>query len=47
MCPYTELRTLLLPLQSCQVRYHYGWMPHNASFGFLDIPSAALGQIHF
>jgi hypothetical protein len=25
----------------------YGWMPHNASFGFLDIPSAALGQIHF
>jgi hypothetical protein len=21
----------------------YGWMPHNASFGFLDIASAALG----
>jgi hypothetical protein len=25
----------------------YGWMPHNAGFGFLDIASAALGQIHF
>jgi hypothetical protein len=25
----------------------YGWIPHNAGFGFLDIPSAALGQIHF
>jgi hypothetical protein len=25
----------------------YGWMPHNASFGFLDIARAALGQIHF
>jgi hypothetical protein len=21
----------------------YGWMPHNASFGFLDIAGAALG----
>jgi hypothetical protein len=25
----------------------YGWMPHNASFDFLDIARAALGQIHF
>jgi hypothetical protein len=25
----------------------YGWMPHNASFGFLDLTPAALGQIHF
>jgi hypothetical protein len=25
----------------------YGWMPHNASFGFLDRPPAILGQIHF
>ena len=25
----------------------YGWMPHNASFGFLDRPPATLGQIHF
>jgi hypothetical protein len=24
-----------------------GWMPHNASFGFLDIAGATLGQIHF
>jgi hypothetical protein len=24
-----------------------GWMPHNAGFGFLDRPSATLGQIHF
>jgi hypothetical protein len=22
---------------------NYGWMPHNASFGFLDIASATLG----
>jgi hypothetical protein len=28
-------------------RFGYGWIPHNAGFGFLDIPSAALGQIHF
>jgi hypothetical protein len=25
----------------------YGWIPHNASFGFLDMPRPALGQIHF
>jgi hypothetical protein len=25
----------------------YGWIPHNAGFGFLDIAGAALGQIHF
>jgi hypothetical protein len=25
----------------------YGWMPHNASFGFLDIPSPNVGQIHY
>jgi hypothetical protein len=25
----------------------YGWMPHNASFGFLDIARPTLGQIHF
>jgi hypothetical protein len=25
----------------------YGWMPHNAGFGFLDIARATLGQIHF
>jgi hypothetical protein len=25
----------------------YGWMPHNASFGFLDRPRAILSQIHF
>jgi hypothetical protein len=27
--------------------YGYGWIPHNASFGFLDRPPAKLGQIHF
>jgi hypothetical protein len=25
----------------------YGWMPHNASFGFLDMPRPALGRIYF
>ena len=25
----------------------YGWIPHNAGFGFLDRPPAILGQIHF
>jgi hypothetical protein len=25
----------------------YGWMPHNAGFGFLDWPRGVLGQIHF
>jgi hypothetical protein len=25
----------------------YGWIPHNASFGFLDWPRGVLGQIHF
>jgi hypothetical protein len=25
----------------------YGWIPHNAGFGFLDIARATLGQIHF
>jgi hypothetical protein len=25
----------------------YGWIPHNASFGFLDKARAKLGQIHF
>ena len=25
----------------------YGWIPHNASFGFLDIARPTLGQIHF
>jgi hypothetical protein len=25
----------------------YGWMPHNAGFGFLEIAQPALGQIHF
>jgi hypothetical protein len=23
------------------------WIPHNASFGFLDMPRPTLGQIHF
>jgi hypothetical protein len=33
---------------SCwRARFRYGWMPHNVSFGFLDIANAALGQIHF
>jgi hypothetical protein len=26
---------------------HCGWIPYNASFGFLDRPRAVLGQIHF
>ena len=26
---------------------NYRWMPHNASFGFLDRSRAILGQIHF
>jgi hypothetical protein len=26
---------------------YYGWMPHNAGFGFLDRPRGVLGQIHF
>jgi hypothetical protein len=25
----------------------YGWIPHNAGFGFLDRPRGVLGQIHF
>jgi hypothetical protein len=25
----------------------YGWIPHNAGFGFLDKARAKLGQIHF
>jgi hypothetical protein len=25
----------------------YGWMPHNAGFGFLDKARPTLGQIHF
>jgi hypothetical protein len=25
----------------------YRWMPHNASFGFLDIAGPALGRIYF
>jgi hypothetical protein len=25
----------------------YGWIPHNAGFGFLVNAGAALGQIHF
>jgi hypothetical protein len=25
----------------------YGWIPHNAGFGFLDIAGPTLGQIHF
>jgi hypothetical protein len=25
----------------------YGWMPHNAGFGFLDKARAKLGKIHF
>jgi hypothetical protein len=29
----------------CEMKY--GWMPHNASFGFLDLTPAKLGQIHF
>jgi hypothetical protein len=29
------------------LRVRYGWMPHNASFGFLDLTPATLGQIHF
>jgi hypothetical protein len=24
----------------------YGWIPHNAGFGFLDRPLGVLGQIH-
>ena len=30
-----------------EVQTDYGWMPHNASFGFLDIARPTLGQIHF
>jgi hypothetical protein len=29
------------------VIHFYGWMPHNAGFGFLDLTPATLGQIHF
>jgi hypothetical protein len=25
----------------------YGWIPHNAGFGFLDIAGPTLGQNHF
>jgi hypothetical protein len=25
----------------------YGWIPHNSSFGFLNLTPATLGQIHF
>jgi hypothetical protein len=25
----------------------YGWIPHNAGFGFLDITPATLGRIYF
>jgi hypothetical protein len=37
-------------VQRCCVmllNYGYGWMPHNASFGFLDIARPTLGKIHF
>jgi hypothetical protein len=38
-----------LTSQEQHIYYHiqYGWIPHNAGFGFLDIAGAALGQIHF
>jgi hypothetical protein len=26
---------------------NYGWIPHNAGFGFLDRPRGVLGQIYF
>jgi hypothetical protein len=43
-CRRSSRGDLLSAKHRCSV---YGWMPHNAGFGFLDIPSAALGQIHF
>jgi hypothetical protein len=29
-----------------RVHHRYGWIPHNASSGFLDRPRAILGRIH-
>jgi hypothetical protein len=39
---------LRMPLRLCFCpQSGYGWIPHNASFGFLDRPHGVLGQIHF
>jgi hypothetical protein len=32
---------------SVSIYISYGWMPHNAGFGFLDIARPTLGQIYF
>jgi hypothetical protein len=34
----------LLGLRSRSV---YGWIPHNAGFGFLEFPATVVGQNHF
>jgi hypothetical protein len=31
----------------CTACGNMDWIPHNASFGFLDIASAILGRIYF
>jgi hypothetical protein len=36
-----------LSMSSLYCFFVYGWMPHNAGFGFLDLTPATLGQIHF
>jgi hypothetical protein len=49
---HLSLTTGPLPLMVVMVLHAlwmrcYGWIPHNASFGFLDRPPAILGQIYF
>jgi hypothetical protein len=38
---------VLLDTLPAHTKSHYGWMPHNAGFGFLDMPRPALGRIYF
>jgi hypothetical protein len=35
------------PGDAMRLFFAYRWIAHNASFGFLDMPRPALGQIHF
>jgi hypothetical protein len=37
----------LLRAHAVSLSPSYGWIPHNAGFGFLDLTPATLGQIHF
>jgi hypothetical protein len=39
--------SLLITQRAKNTPSFYGWIPHNASFGFLEIAGPTLGQIHF